>query len=336
MRSPHVKARRLCNPVICLALLICVFSPDGARIWAQSTPHRESVRAIAQQKSQPEATLKLRAQTTLVLIPVSVTDASNRFVLGLERQDFHVFENGTEQKVTQFSGEDAPLSVGLLVDTSGSMGEKIDISRRAVAQFLKTMNPEDEAFLIEFSDRAELAVTFTGQIDEILGKLSSVESQGLTALLDAVHLGLSEMKKAKNPRKALLIISDGGDNNSRYSAAEIKDLVREADVQIYAMGVFEPFPVFALSAAELSGPRLLSQLSEQTGGRAFAATRPSDLPGIATRIGIELRNQYVLAYPPSNQEHDGKYRKVEVKLKQPQGLPPLKARWRLGYYAPTQ
>ncbi|MGA8030312.1 MAG: VWA domain-containing protein, partial [Bryobacteraceae bacterium] len=280
--------------------------------------------------------VNLRAETTLVVIPVSVTDSSNRFVLGLEKQDFRLFEEETEQKITQFSGEDAPLSVGLLVDISGSMGEKIGTSRQAVAEFLKTMNASDEAFLIEFSDRAQLALGFTDNPEEIQNKLLSVESQGLTALLDAVHMGIGEMKKAKNPRKALLIISDGGDNNSRYSASEIKDLVREADVQIYSMGVFEPFPYLTFSAAELSGPRLLSQISQQTGGRAFAATQSSDLPGIATRIGIELRNQYVLAYTPSNRERNGKYRHVEVKLNPPQGLPALKARWRLGYFAPAQ
>lgn len=293
-------------------------------------------KSSAQDASQAHSDLKLHVESTLVLIPVSVTDASNRYVLGLDKQDFHIYENGAEQKITQFSGEDAPLSVGLLVDTSGSMGDKIDISRQAVSQFLKTMDSHDEAFLIEFSDRAELAVGFVKDSQDIERKLVSVESQGLTALLDAVHLGLSEMKNAKNPRKALLIISDGGDNNSRYSAAEIKDLVREADVQIYAMGVFEPLPSYFLGVAELSGPRLLSELAEQTGGRAFAATHSRDLPAIATRIGIELRNQYVLAYPPTNQERDGKYRKVEVKLTQPPGLSTLKARWRLGYYAPTQ
>ena len=260
----------------------------------------------------------------------------NRFVLGLGRQDFRVLEDGREQQVKQFSDEDAPLSVGLLVDTSGSMGPKIETSRKAVAQFLKTMNAQDEAFLIEFSDRADVAVPFTRNANELQSKLVSVEPQGLTALLDAVHLGIREMKKAKNPRKALLIISDGGDNNSRYTATEIKDLVREADVQIYAMGEFEPFDFFGLTAAELSGPHLLSELAEQTGGHAFAASRPSDLPGIATRIGIELRNQYVLAYYPLNHERNGKFRKVEVKLEQPKGLPLLKAHWRPGYYAPTQ
>jgi VWFA-related protein len=292
--------------------------------------------AILAQAQSPDPGIDIRVDTTLVLIPVTVTDARNRFVLGLDKQDFRVLEDGKEQKVRQFSGEDAPLSIGLLVDVSGSMGAKIETSRLAVAQFLKTMNAQDEAFLIEFGDRAKLAVPFTSHANEIESQLTSIAPEGLTALLDAVHLGIREMKSAKNPRKALLIISDGGDNNSRYTAAEIEDLVREADIQIYSMGVFEPFDYMMLTAAELSGPKLLSEISGQTGGRAFAASEASDLPAIATRIGIELRNQYVLAYYPVNQERNGKYRKVEVKLEPPKGLPQLKARWRLGYYAPTQ
>ena len=288
-------------------------------------------------QSQPAAPgLDIRVDTTLVVIPVTVTDAMNRFVLGLGKQDFRVLEDGKEQQVKQFSDEDAPLSVGLLVDTSGSMGTKIDTSRQAVAQFLKTMNAQDEAFLIEFSDRAEVAMPFTKDAGELQSKLGSAEPQGLTALLDAVHLGISEMKKAKNPRKALLIISDGGDNNSRYTATEVKDLVREADVQIYAMGVFEPLGFFGLTAAELSGPHLLSTLADQTGGRAFASSNAKDLPAIATRIGIELRNQYVLGYYPLHQDRNGKFRKIQVELGQPKDLPPLKARWRAGYYAPIQ
>ncbi|MBV9406287.1 MAG: VWA domain-containing protein, partial [Acidobacteriaceae bacterium] len=177
---------------------------------------------------------------------------------------------------------------------------------------------------------------FTKSAEAIEDKLTSAESEGLTALLDAVYLGIGEMKKARNPRKALLIISDGGDNNSQYTTQQIKDLVREADVQIYAMGVFEKIPYVGLSRAELSGPHLLNEIANQTGGRAFPAQSSSALPGIARRIGIELRNQYVLAYTPSNNEKNGKYRKVEVKLSPPPGLSDLKARWRLGYYAPTQ
>lgn len=277
----------------------------------------------------------LRVETTLVLIPVTVTDVTNRFVVGLDKDNFQLFEDGVQQKVTHISGEDAPLSVGLLIDTSGSMGEKLNISRQAASQFLKTMNPQDEAFIIEFSDKAQLIQSFTHHTEELQNKITNLESEGLTAMLDAVHLGLTEMKKAKNPRKALVIISDGGDNNSKYTSKEIEDLVREADVQIYAMGVFEPI-AYLHSAAEISGPKLLSEIAQQTGGRAFAAPNDSVLPTIAKKIGIELRNQYVLAYTPTDQARDGKYRKIEVKLKNPEGLTALKARWRSGYYAPTR
>jgi len=198
------------------------------------------------------------------------------------------------------------------------------------------MSPQDEAFLVEFSDRAELTVGFTTQVADIENKLMSVRPGGLTAMLDAGEIALGEMKKATNPRKAVLIISDGGDNHSRYSASELESLVREADVQVYAMGVFEPTSFLPLSKEELSGPRLLSELAEQTGGRAFSASDPNDLSSVAARVGIELRNQYVLAYAPKNQNKDGKYRRVEVKVGEPAGMPNLKVRWRTGYYAPSQ
>lgn len=283
-----------------------------------------------------EQSPRFNAETTLVLIPAAVTDPLNRFVLGLQKQDFHLFEDGAEQTIAHFSGEDAPLSLGLVFDTSGSMGDKLRTSRQAALRFLTTMNAQDEAFLIKFSDRAELAVGFTRQIEEIQDSLTAVQPGGLTAMLDAAEMALRQMKKAKNARKAILIISDGGDNNSRYTAAEIESLVREADVQVYAMGVFEPSILPRLSKEEVSGPRLLSELAEQTGGRAFSASDPNDLPNVAIRIGIELRNQYVLAYSPKNQKKDGKYRRVEVNVTKPPGVPDLKVHWRLGYYAPSQ
>ena len=287
----------------------------------------------AQQKDSAPV---FNSSTTLVLVPATVTDPSNRFLLGLQRQDFHIFEDGAEQTISHFSGEDAPLSVGLVFDISGSMGLKLRRSREAAIQFLKTMNAQDETFLVEFGDQAELTTGFTNKPEEIEDKLLSLQPGGLTAMLDAAELALHEMKKAKNPRKALVIISDGGDNNSKYSAKDIESLVREADVQIYAMGVFEPDFFPGLSKEEVSGPKLLAEISEQTGGRVFAASDPNDLPSVATRIGIELRNQYVLAYSPANQTKDGKYRKVEVKVNAPKGVPNLKVRWRLGYYAPLQ
>lgn len=275
-----------------------------------------------------------KAESTLVLIPASVTDRSNRFVLGLHKQDFHILEDGVEQKIVSLSGEDAPLSIGLLYDRSGSMTDKQQTSRQAARQFLRTLNTSDEAFLVDFADDAKVAQSFTSRPEELDSKLALLQPGGLTALLDAVNLGLREMKGARNPRKALLIVSDGGDNHSVYTAKEIEALVREADVQIYAMGVFEPSFSLGLAPEEVSGPRLLAEIAEQTGGRAFSATSGSDLPSVATRIGIELRNQYVLAYQPSNHEKDGKYRRVEVRVTPQPGLPELKVHWRLGYYAP--
>jgi Ca-activated chloride channel homolog len=293
-----------------------------------------SISALGQPQQSTELTL--RVDTTLVQIPVAVTDALNRFVLGLQKEDFHLLEDGVEQNVVHFSGEDAPLSVGLVFDESGSMDYKLRTSQAAVAQLLKTMNADDEAFLVEFSDTAKLSVGFTTKPGEIQDALRKAQPGGLTAMLDALNLALREMKKAKNSRKAIVIVSDGGDNHSKYTAAEIESLVREADVQIYAMGVFEPSLPFTLTPEEVSGPRLLSEIATQTGGRAFAAALMGDLPGVAARIAIELRNQYVLGYYPKNQTKDGKYRTVEVKLAQPHGFSPLKAHWRLGYYAPGQ
>jgi Ca-activated chloride channel homolog len=289
--------------------------------------------AAAQSESRPPT---FNSTTTLVLVPATVTDGSNRFLLGLQKKDFHLFEDGVEQTISQFASEDAPLSVGLVFDTSGSMGLKLRKSRDAAIQFLKTLNGQDEAFLVEFGDKAELTQAFTNKPDDIEGKLQALQPGGLTAMLDAANLGLQEMKKAKNPRKALVVISDGGDNNSKYTASQIESLVREADVQIYAMGVFEPDFFPGLSKEEVSGPKLLAEITQQTGGRVFAASDPGDLPSVATRIGVELRNQYVLAYTPANAEKDGKYRKVEVKIDGPSGISNLKVRWRLGYYAPSE
>jgi Ca-activated chloride channel family protein len=283
-------------------------------------------------QDRPEPTF--RADTNLVVIPVAVTDTLNRFVLGLQKADFHLFEDGVEQTVGHFSGEDAPLSIGLVFDVSGSMDFKLRTSLDAAAQLLKTLNRDDEAFLVEFGDTARLSVGFTAHSEEIQKALKNAQPGGLTAMLDGINTGLHEMKKAKNPRKAIVIVSDGGDNHSKYTAAEIESLVREADVQVYAMGVFEPS--FGLPPEEISGPRLLSEIATQTGGRAFSAALSSDLPSVAARIAVELRNQYVLAYYPKNQARDGKYRHVEVKISQPHGMPPLKAHWRLGYYAPSQ
>ena len=278
----------------------------------------------------------ISVDSTLVLVPVTVTDARHRYVLGLGQENFHVLEDGAEQKIKQFSGEDAPLSVGFVVDTSGSIGSKMELCRQAVAQFLKTMNAQDEAFLITFSDHAQVRAPLTRDSEKITNSLLSVPTGGMTALFDGLFAGLHEMEKAVNPRKTLVVISDGGDNNSAFSAKEVLEKALAEGVQIYAMGVFESFGPLGLSLEEQRGPHLLNNITEQTGGRVFAASRLDQLPEVASRIAIELRNQYVLAFTPTNQARDGSYRKLDVKLKEPDGMTGLLARWRLGYYAPAQ
>lgn len=278
----------------------------------------------------------IRVDTNVVLIPVTVTDPLNRFVTGLDQEVFRVLEDKVEQKIVSFGSEDAPLSVGIVFDTSGSMGPKLEKSRQAVAEFFKTANPEDEAFLVVFNDRPELVVPTTHNIEEIQNRLTFTQSKGRTALLDGVLLAMKTMKKAHNPRKALIVISDGGDNSSRYTESEVKAFVKEADVQIYAIGIYENAMSRGRTAEELSGPGLLTDISEPTGGRHFVVEGLNELPDVAAKIGIELRNQYVLGYSPANAARDGKYRKVAVKINQPRGLPQLHAFWRTGYYAPTQ
>lgn len=311
-------------------------------VWAADGPSSDAKISI-EPRAKPQANraaptprANIRVDTTLVLIPVTVTDPLNRFVTGLEKENFKVFEEKKEQEIVSFTSEDAPLSIGLVFDCSGSMGPKLEKSREAVAQFFRTANPEDEFSLVQFNDTADLVQHFTTSLEEIQNRLTFTQSKGRTALLDAIYLSIHEMKKAKNPRKALLIISDGGDNSSRYTEGEIKNLVKEADVQIYAIGIYEPIASRARTPEELAGPGLLTEIAEQTGGRQYPVQNLNELPDIAAKIGVELRHQYILGYAPQNVQHDGKYRRVEVKLIQPRGLGPLRAFWRHGYYAPPE
>lgn len=317
------------NLLICSALFVFA----GAASWGQANLE---TRAKPGAKIEPRPQANIRIDATMVLIPVTVTDPMNRFVTGLEKDSFKLFEDKKEQEISQFSSEDAPLSIGVVFDCSGSMGKKLEKSREAVAQFFKLSNPEDEFFLVQFNDSANLVQAFTRNLEEIQNKLAFTQSKGRTALLDAVYLAIHEMKKAKNPRKALLLISDGGDNSSRYTEPEIKNLVKEADVQIYAIGIYEGYSARSRTPEEMSGPGLLTEISEQTGGRQYSVDNLNELPDVASKIGVELRNQYILGYQPQNGTKDGKYRKVLVKLIQPRGMPMLRPFWKQGYYAPQQ
>ncbi len=277
----------------------------------------------------------LRIDTNLVLVPVSVCDPMNRPVTGLEREHFKVFDDRVEQTVTHFAMDDEAVAVGLVFDISGSMGPKLRLAREAAAQFFSTANPEDEFFLVEFNDQPRLVTPLTSSTEEIQNQLAFAQSKGRTALLDALALSLHELKRSTKRRKALLIISDGGDNSSRYTEGELRRRVREGDVLIYAIGIYEPFASRGRSAEEVAGPGLLSDLAEQTGGSHFPAEL-AELPDIAAKIGVAMRNRYVLGYSPTDPQHNGRYHRVEIKVVPPRGLPKLNAHWRLGYFAPDE
>jgi Ca-activated chloride channel family protein len=283
---------------------------------------------------EPGSQRPIRIDVDLVLVNVSVIDPYNRFVTGLGKEHFRIFEDEQAQSVTHFSSEDVPISVGLLFDASGSMSDKIDKARMSVQQFFRSSNPADEFFLIGFNDRPFQIAEFTSNPGQLQNKLNFTEAKGRTSLFDAMYLGLHEMKKARYARKVLLVISDGGDNHSRYSERDIKRAVQESDVQIYAIGIYEPYSSRSRTPEELAGPSLMTEIAESTGGRQFPVENLNDLPDIARKIGRELRSVYVLGYQPTNDKRDGKWRKIQVKLSAPRGLPPLQLFSKSGYYAP--
>jgi VWFA-related protein len=248
------------------------------------------------------------------------------------KSNFRVFDDKAERPIENFSVEDGPVAVGIVFDSSGSMGWKLGYSRQAVKAFLETANSGDEFLLVEFSGAPRVSVPLTGDSHEIQSRLGSAESRGPTALLDAVHLALQEIHKSKLRRKALLIISDGGDNHSRYKRSEVRELVRESDVLIYAVGIYEPLDLRDRTPEETAGPALLKQIAESTGGREFSVGFVDDLSEITRAIGNALRSQYVLGFSPADGEGDGLYHKVNVKIVHNHGAPPV-ASWRRGYYA---
>jgi Ca-activated chloride channel family protein len=273
------------------------------------------------------------AKTELVQVVTTVTDPYRRLVTGLEKENFQLYEDGVEQEITKFSSEDVPVSIGVVFDMSGSMSDKVNKARQSAIQFLRTANPQDEFLLVSFNERAELTSRFTSSVEDLQNRMMYTVARGRTALLDAVYLGLSQMRSAHNTKKALLIISDGGDNHSRYSESDVRNFVKESDVQTYAMGIFDQ-PGYARTDEEREGPGLLSELCDLTGGRVFQVSNLDELPDIATKIGMELRNQYVLYYTPSNKNPDGRWRKIKVKIHPPRGLPPLTVYSRTGYFGP--
>lgn len=273
----------------------------------------------------------IRTSVNLVMVPVTITDDFHRPVLGLESNNFQLFEGKKAQEIKNFSSEDTPVSVGILVDTSGSMANKLERAREAVVQFCEAANPQDEFFLITFADAPQLATDFTNSTEQIENDLLLSHSKGQTSLLDAIYMGVGKMREARYSRNALLILSDGGDNHSRYTEKDVKSALRESDVMVFAVGTYDRY--FA-TQEELLGPSLLNVVAVITGGQAFTITDAGELPAVTRNIGTQLRHQYLLAYQPQAEERDGKWHKINVKLRLPKKLNSLllHVNARAGYY----
>ena len=312
-----------------ILMMFTLFSiPTFAQWIGPQTPSQRS------EDSVQSSHKRIQVDVSLVLVNVTVTDPYDRLVTGLGKENFRVFEDGTQQEIVNLSSEDVPISIGVIFDMSGSMADKLEKARQAAVQFLKTANPRDEFFLVSFNDRAQLTSDFTSSVEELQNRMLYTAAKGQTALLDGIYLGLSQMRSARNGKRALLIISDGGDNHSRYNESDIRKFLKEADCQLYAIGVFDSNDL-QRTIEEGYGPTLLSELAEISGGRVFPVSTLNDLPDIATKIGEELRNQYLLAYKLRDAKRSGMWRKIKVKLVPPKGLPPLSVYAKTGYRSPS-
>jgi len=284
---------------------------------------------------------KLKLRTDLVSLIVSVTDSYNRSVIGLAQEHYEIYEDKVKQKIEHFTAKDEPVSLGIVFDVSGSMKEKIAKAKLSLQKFLDNTHDDDDMFLVAFNDRARLVQDFTTSPEAILGKLMFTETEGSTALYDACYIGVEKLQQGRHAKKVMLIISDGQDNNSRYTYSELRNQIKEADVIIYAIGIISP-------EEELVGfgKSLLEELARVTGGRAFfpfffddpiniAKKNSPELDEILIRIALEIRHQYSIGYYPTNQKHDGSWRKVQVKIKPPKGLGRLYLKYKEKYKAPT-
>lgn len=274
----------------------------------------------------------IRVDVDLVLVPVTVTDRAGKTITGLQREQFQLSEDAIPQEIVSLSNEDAPISIGIVFDLSGSMAGKRNKAAQAVHTFLETLNPEDEVMLVTFADRPRLDVAFTSAASDIESALLAAQSGGSTALNDAICLALLHMKSAHRGRKALLIVSDGGDNYSRYSEKELRTLALESDVQMHAIGIHDN----PRGKEEMGGPFLLEGLAKLTGGLHTTVRALNDLAPAAAKIGYALHDQYVLGYYPSSGSLQGKWRRIRVRLVLPGGYPSLQVRSRTGYYSPAR
>lgn len=317
---------RFCIPQRWISVFFIVFFIASAAL--AQTPQATPPPAAADDDDGKPISVK----TDLVTLTLTVTDLYGRFVSGLSKDAFKIFDNNQEQEITFFSDTDAPVSVGILFDVSGSMsGEKIQKARKALERFIGTSHPADEYFLIAFNSRAQLLLDRTRDGESVLRKLTLVEPKSNTALYDACYLGIEKVTTGTRQKKALLVISDGQDNASRYSFNEVRRLMKESDVTVYAVGIIGGGD--SSSTLGMQGQSFLDELTSVTGGKSFYPQTDVEMDEIFERIALELRHQYSVGFTPKDFTPDGKWHKTKVKVNPPRGLPRLTVRGRDGYYA---
>ncbi|HKQ74957.1 MAG TPA: VWA domain-containing protein [Blastocatellia bacterium] len=288
---------------------------------------------IRSQFGEQDGQERIIERTELVSLPVTVTDAYNRLVTGLDKHHFEIFEDKVKQDISFFSDDDAPVSLGIIFDVSGSMKGKLDRARDALKAFILTSHNDDDFFLVGFNQRANLVAEFTDG-DSLANKLTLVDPKGQTALYDAAYLGIEKVKQGRHNRHAMLLISDGQDNSSRYTYGELRKLLKEAGVQIYCIGIVE-MGGGAGGTLDMQGQAILEEIAQVTGGKAFFPRSAAELEDATTRIALELRHQYSIGYNPTNVKRDGQWHKIKVSVRGPKGLSNLKVQHKEGYYAVT-
>ena len=323
-----------------LAILLTAIIPAaGIALHQQNgTPDSKDKNADTAKKAADSAQNKsvttksdqsLQLNVDLVSVTVTVTDSYGRFVTGLAKDQFEVYDDKIKQEIAHFSDEDAPVSLGIVYDVSGSMKERIHRSMQALKRFIETSHDDDDFFLMAFNNRANLVEDFTVSAEKVLSHLMFVQPHGSTALYDAAYLAVEKIKQGRHPKRALLIISDGQDNNSRYTYNELRKRIKESDVQIYCIGITDP----ATDSLSAFGRSVLEEIARMTGGRAFFpnAYNEPELVEICTRIALELRHQYAVGFYPTDVQSEAKWHKVQIKVKPPKGLGHLSVTYKDGY-----
>jgi VWFA-related protein len=311
-----------------IAVLMFCAVPALTFAFTSLKPHSGE---ISQNRPGEASNFKIKSDVNVVLLHVTVRDRNGDLVGQLDKDTFEIYENGVLQQIESFNHEDLPVTVGLVVDNSGSMGPKRAEVIAAALAFDRSSNSQDEMFVVNFNDAVWFGLPrdtpFTDQPEQLKLALSSVQATGRTALYDAISDAAAHLKLGSHDKKALIVVSDGGDNASKHTLSETMVLAVKSDAIIYTIGLFDPDDPDR-------NPRVLRELAKATGGDTFLPGSIKDVQTICERIALEIRNQYTVTYTSSNKKSDGTYRRIKVKVNAPDHRR-LNVRARSGYYAPS-